>query len=227
MSQKEEVWEQIHSDRTWGKYPNEELVRFIGSNFFNLPIEERSNIKILEVGCGQGANLWFLAKEGFDVHGVDISISAIKKAGKYLKEAYNVKAKLGAEDVRNLLYKNDSFDVVVDCNMIQHISYTDHKVAYKEIYRILKPGGVFWCFHIGKGRGYGRLPWVDYRTVDSIPKGPLANTGITCLLEDRDIKNLLENTGFEILDVEKHIRTHDSQVNELIHWSVVAKKEAK
>lgn len=73
------IWEQIHSQRAWGRYPNEELVKFIGKNFFRIPKEERQNIKILELGCGQGANLWFLAKEGFDVYGIDISPSAIKK----------------------------------------------------------------------------------------------------------------------------------------------------
>jgi len=36
MNYKINVWEKIHSQREWGKYPNEELVRFIGKNFFNL-----------------------------------------------------------------------------------------------------------------------------------------------------------------------------------------------
>jgi len=100
------IWEQIHSKRAWGKYPNEELVRFIGRNFFKIPREERKSIKILEVGCGQGANLWFLAKEGFDVYGIDISPSAIRKTEKYLNEAYNVRANLKVADARELPYEN-------------------------------------------------------------------------------------------------------------------------
>ena len=57
-------------------------MRFIGRNFFKIPLDERNEIKILEIGCGQGSNLWFLAKEGFDVYGIDISPSAIQKTEK-------------------------------------------------------------------------------------------------------------------------------------------------
>ena len=33
------------------RYPNEELCRFMGRNLFSIPQQERSDIKILEVGC--------------------------------------------------------------------------------------------------------------------------------------------------------------------------------
>ena len=79
-------WEKIHSDREWGKYPNEELIRFIGKYFFKIEFEKRNKIKILELGVGQGANVWFLVREGFDVYGVDISNSAIEKMKNRLKK---------------------------------------------------------------------------------------------------------------------------------------------
>ena len=57
-------------------YPNEALCRFLGSNgFFN--VERKEDIRILEVGCGSGANLWMIAKEGFDAYGLDASSAAI------------------------------------------------------------------------------------------------------------------------------------------------------
>ena len=219
------VWEKIHSQRAWGKYPNEELVRFIGRNFFKIPKKERRNIRILEVGCGQGANLWFLAKEGFDVYGIDISPSAIKKAEKYLGEAYNVKADLRVVDARELPYENQFFDVVIDCATIQHFSFKDHKKVYKEVYRILKLRGYFWSFHISKGSwGYGTGNLIDYETFDNLSEGPLAGVGIICLISDRDLKNLLLEVGFKNNGIEKYILTYENQQREIIHWITEAMK---
>ena len=53
--------------RTQRMYPNEEMCRFMGRRYFSTERSERANISILEVGCGSGANLWMLAREGFDV----------------------------------------------------------------------------------------------------------------------------------------------------------------
>jgi len=54
-------------------YPNEELLRFMGRNFFGLNRRDRSRVKILEVGSGTCSNLWMIAKEGFDAYGIDLS----------------------------------------------------------------------------------------------------------------------------------------------------------
>ena len=60
------------------RYPNEELLRFMGRNFFSVTIAERKKIRILELGCGSCANLWMISKEGYDAHGIDLSEEAIK-----------------------------------------------------------------------------------------------------------------------------------------------------
>lgn len=218
------IWEQTHSRRAWGKYPNEELVRFIGRNFFKIPREKRKNIKILEVGCGQGANLWFLAKEGFDVYGIDISPSAIKKAEKYLSEAYNIKAHLKVADVRELPYKNEFFDIIIDCATVQHLSFKDHKKVCTEINRVLKPDGYFWSLHIAKNSwGYGTGNLIDYETFDNLSEGPLTNVGIICMLSDKDLETLLLG-GFKINSIEKYILTYENQQKEIIHWIIKAVK---
>lgn len=224
----EDIWEQIHSQRAWGKYPTEELVRFIGMNFFKISREERKNIKILEVGCGQGANLWFLAKEGFDVYGIDISPSAIKKAKKYLSEAYNVKADLKVADAREFPYENEFFDIVIDCATVQHLPFKDHKKVYVEINRVLKSAGYFWSLHIAKGSwGYGTGNLIDYETFNNLSEGPLADVGITCMLSDKDLETLLlrgGGGGFKINNIEKYSLTYENQQREIIHWIVEARR---
>jgi len=57
--------------RAQRSYPNVALIQFVAANYFSLPQEDRCQLKILEIGCGSGANLWMLAKEGFDAYGLD------------------------------------------------------------------------------------------------------------------------------------------------------------
>ena len=140
------VWKKIHSSRDWGKWPNEELVRFIGRNFFRMPRKQRKKIRILEVGVGQGANTWFMMKEGFDVYGVDISCSAIDKFKKMFSEenleVEDFSRKFKVADIREIPF-GDRFDVVIDCATVWYVTYTEHHSVYKEINRVLKKGGLF------------------------------------------------------------------------------------
>lgn len=70
--------------RTERSYPNEALIQFVAANYFSLPQEDRCQLKILEIGCGSGANLWMLAKEGFDAYGLDSSEEALSLARNHL-----------------------------------------------------------------------------------------------------------------------------------------------
>ena len=64
-----DYWEDLFSTQDWGKYPPIELVKFIAKNFYSK--EDKKDIRILELGSGTGANLWFCAREGFRVYGID------------------------------------------------------------------------------------------------------------------------------------------------------------
>src|SRR5262249_61470196 len=88
------VWEDIFRSSDWGKYPPEELIRFVARNYFRAP--DRKQVKILEVGCGTGANVWFAAREGFDAYGIDGSPTAIRKAEqRFQKEGLTATWKVG------------------------------------------------------------------------------------------------------------------------------------
>ncbi len=72
------VWETVYRSRAWGQYPGEDVIRFVKGRFSQA--EEPARVRLLEVGCGNGANLWFMAREGFCVHGVDRSETAVHLA---------------------------------------------------------------------------------------------------------------------------------------------------
>lgn len=95
------------------RYPNEELMRFMGRKFFSAPQQERQDIGILETGCGSGANLWVIAREGFDAYGIDRSSAALRLCQEML-ESWDCTATLQDGDMADLPYGPETFDAVVD-----------------------------------------------------------------------------------------------------------------
>lgn len=90
---------------------------------------------ILDIGCGSGANLLWLSEYG-DVSGVDISEFAIDCAKK--RRVGNLK--IGSAE--NLPCEDNYFDFAFSIQVFCNIPGSDLK-AWKEAYRILKPGGYF------------------------------------------------------------------------------------
>jgi SAM-dependent methyltransferase len=133
------------------KYPNEELCRFMGRNFFskNFSFSQKQQIKILETGCGSGANLWMLAKEGFDVYGVDTSEEAIILSEEVLR-SYKVNAALYVQNMMNPDFPDNFFDVVVDVFSSCCLDKEERKVYLKNVKRILKVNGLFFSYFPSK-----------------------------------------------------------------------------
>jgi SAM-dependent methyltransferase len=88
--------------------------------------------RILDVGCGTGANLLMLSKYG-DAEGVDISEDALA----FCRERGLDKVKLGAAE--ELPYDDGTFDLVTAFDVVEHID--DDLAGLSEMRRVLRPGG--------------------------------------------------------------------------------------
>lgn len=98
--------------------------------------------RILDLGCGAGANLVFLAKNGFEVYGFDGSAEALKLAEAQLAEN-GLKAKLKSGDMKNALpYENGFFDAIVSVRVLNHGTISEIRKTIKNIERVLKPKGI-------------------------------------------------------------------------------------
>ncbi|HEU4768995.1 MAG TPA: methyltransferase domain-containing protein [Pyrinomonadaceae bacterium] len=88
--------------------------------------------RILDVGCGTGANLLMLSKYG-DAEGVDISEDAVA----FCRDRGLDKVRLGAGE--ELPYDDATFDLVTALDVVEHM---DNDLAgLKEMRRVLRPGG--------------------------------------------------------------------------------------
>src|SRR4051794_36812515 len=88
--------------------------------------------RILDVGCGTGANLLMLSQYG-DAEGVDVSEDALA----FCRERGLTNVKLGAAE--KLPYDDDTFDLVTALDVVEHLD--DDLAGLREMHRVLRPGG--------------------------------------------------------------------------------------
>ena len=100
---------------------------------------------ILDLACGQGRHSLELARHGFtNVFGLDRSHYLIRKA-KTIMQQEGLKVNFKEGDARKLPFASDTFDVVMILgNSFGYFESTEDDILIlKEVYRILKPGGIF------------------------------------------------------------------------------------
>jgi ubiquinone/menaquinone biosynthesis C-methylase UbiE len=195
-------------------YPNEELLRFFGRELFNLPVNQRKKNKILEIGCGSGANLWMIAKEGFQAYGLDLSKESLALAKKML-EKWGVNADLKIGDMLNLPFANKLFNVVVDVFSSNCLTTIEYDKCISEVSRILKKEGLFFSYVPSTGSdafiNYKPAKKIDDWTLNGIYRksSPFyGNFYPFRFTNERMIRNLAKKYKFKIEYIEKNMRTY-------------------
>lgn len=201
----DEIWEEIHKELEWGKYPPEDVIRFIARNFYKL---DREKTKILDFGCGTGAVTWYVAREGFDAYGFDGSKTAIEKASKRMSEE-GVKAKLYVADAGNIPFENNYFDAVIDSAVIYANKITDIKNILNEIKRVLKDGGKIFSTGLFnfKTTGYNTGEKIEDGTYRELKEGVLAHRGTVHFFTIDEIKEIWSEIGFKNIKIDSVERT--------------------
>lgn len=208
------------------RYPNEELCRFMGRNLFSIPIDKRSHTKVLEVGCGSGANLWMIAQEGFSTTGLDLSKESLDLCQLMLAK-YGVKADLSIQDMSQTNFSNNSFDFVLDIFSSNCLNRVTGNRFIREVFRLLKPKGKFFSYFPSKRSDsftrVGTSRYLDSDTLESILRPDAAFSGQNYpfrFLHPEEYKENLEEIGFNITYLETVGRTYN-QGKEYFEFIVV------
>jgi len=86
------------------------------------------NVRILDIGCGEGVLVEEYAAKGYAIEGLDLNYES-----QWVKRG----------NVLDMPYKDDTFDIVLLLDVFEHIAFSDQPRALHEIRRVLKPGGWF------------------------------------------------------------------------------------
>lgn len=201
-------WNDVYKKQfraTW--YPMDGVIRFtarylkrrIGIELYDI---KRDAKRILDVGCGNGNHVVFLAEQGYDVHGIDISEEAIEIATAWVAKQ-GLHAGLMVGDVEGLPFEAEYFDVVISHGVLDHVPFIKAKKAINEIKRVSREGAYLyltlrstWDSEFGRGEEVEKNTFV---LQEGYEKGLIQH-----YFDLEQVIELFE--GFRIFDIECHER---------------------
>ncbi len=222
-----EFWEEKFQTRDWGRYPAEDLVRFISRNF---PPSIRSTTTALDLGCGVGANAWFLYREGFKVSAIDQSKTAIAKLADRIKDE-PTKLNSNLIDLRvgsfeRLPFEDESFDVVVDICSVGANIVSVIQATLTEVHRVLKPGGLVYSRFISmNATGVLEGTEIEPYTFTNNPRGSTAGMGPVHFVDEARLRTLFSD--FDIIAVNRLFRTEVERGYDVEDFALSAKKPSE
>lgn len=178
-------------------------------------LEKNSLQKILELGCGQGRDCLFFAKQGFDVFGFDISQDAIS----FVEEcriAENLgNLKVVVHDVIKPLDFNSEFDLIYSNLALQFFDLNQLGAIFDNINKIMQKNSLFLFSTKKSGDKYHNFG-------TKISNHAFEYKGITrFFFEKSELEKLLsEYFVVEIFETEQHVNL-DKSVS--VWWKILLK----
>lgn len=178
-------------------------------------LKKRGAHTVLDLGCGVGRHSLLLAEAGFDVHAMDGSKTALDVLSQNAA-AKGLTLQLKQGDVDSLPFPDASFDYVLSWDVLYHGNLGDagHRIA--EIWRVLKPGGLFQGTMLSlrhKNYRVGRQVAPDTFVEDNEDRG---HPHFYC--DAATVVALF--IGFEILKLGQHIKRRPGSW----HWNIIAER---
>jgi len=157
------------------------------------------NPHILEIGSVPGHLTIMLKKMGYNIQGVDIDPTRLKK----LWKKYNVNIEKIDVENQKLPFKSDSFNIILFTEILEHMRLNP-LYALNESFRVLKPGGKLILstpnitpisrIRFLMGKPYQGNPVEEFKKLDW-----LGHMGHIRLYSYEEVCSFLESSGFTIL----------------------------
>jgi len=123
----------------WPPYQNEYFSLMVGKGVINF-LEQIVSLQgnVLDYGCGPGYLIQHLLSRGVSSSGIDFSEDSINAVNTRFKESpFWNGAKLYSNE--QLPYPDNSFDLIICVETIEHLKENDLDTIFNEFHRVLKP----------------------------------------------------------------------------------------
>ena len=105
-----------------------------------LPAGER----VLEVGYGSGVSFLNLSRRFREIHGLDVHARADEVSRSFTTAGLDLRLRRGS--IEKTPYEDATFDAALAISVHEEIPLEQQQAAFREIHRILRPGG---CYVVG------------------------------------------------------------------------------
>jgi ubiquinone/menaquinone biosynthesis C-methylase UbiE len=166
----------------------------------------------LDLGCGTGRAFLPLVEAGYQVIGIDPTVTCIQiskqRSRQAILSAYPILA-----TAAQLPTRSESFDLVLAISCLFHLSFTELTSALQEIYRVLTPGGKAilhfldlddWRRSLARQIPPEQAPVPSYRSV------------VTCFCTPEKIQKWIAQAGLKLEKLE--LRSNATDRGEQRNW---------
>lgn len=176
--------------------------------------------RVLDLGCGLGRHMLYMAERGFEVIGCDISEETLMEAEENAKSR-DLNLTFVQGDYIDLPFHNNVFSGVLCLQTLHHDFPESFIRGFKEIRRIMKQGGYLALDPLSTNDGYfgrGRPLGEKLFLQDRIPH---------YFFDEDEIVDLLERLFFKIIKLEKHryVSTRGNGAIKRERFLIIARKE--
>lgn len=214
-------WDTIYqANQQMSIWPWSDLVSYVMR--YSKPTNK--NFKVLELGCGAGANISFFQYFNVDYYATEGSGSVVK----YLIDKYTfLSEKIKVADFTKKIPFDETFDLIFDRASITHNNTEAIKSCISLISKHLKPKGIFigidW-FSIAHSEFNNGLFARDRNTKDNFPSGQFYQVGQVHFSDKSHIRELFKE--FEFIKLEHKIVSQEYPESnyQFASWNFAVKK---
>ena len=165
-------------------------------------LEDRKCTSLLDLGCGDGRDSIFFAKQGYEVTAVDVSPIALQILQKKIDEENIKNIRVMEQDILNIEFPENSFDIIYAHLSLQYFLDKETTEVFKNIHKILKKGGFLFIKckstedeDFGKGKMFETNVYVTRENY------------VRHFFDERYMREKLQ--GFTTLNIEKTTGTYE------------------